>query len=212
MDTFTVPLEMSRFQRVEKLQTLLYFPFGFALITGGFDHIRAGGLARILLGGLGIACGMMLFFLIVFTWRRLSARERITLGWLEAFAGLVLLAQALTRPHPGTGFHPSYAGICLGLATLAQGVFAARLGARRARRRAIHFNPLGFSARMSRFHHLDLTWKSLQRVRASERVIEFETGEGRAHRINLKGVDNRTEVLAAFLAQASQNGIPVEGA
>lgn len=122
-------------------------------------------------------------------------------GWFDLAAGGLLIFEAFQGAHTKPGYErPQFFS---GLATIALGVFHARLHAFKAKRRYLKLDENGLEFRARRFHRISLAWNDLERIDCSGPSAVFYLKDGRRYKVRLKVLRNADEVRRSLTEHAS---------
>lgn len=80
---------------------------GIVLIFTGLDALLAGERKNIFLILLNFLAGGLLFATVIIEMKRAGTVQHRAVGWVEIFAGLVLIVEGANHFHPDKGFQPA---------------------------------------------------------------------------------------------------------
>ncbi len=199
MPAQTIILKPTRFRR-RALAVNHALP-GVLLVLDGIGTLAEGRGEHLPLAAAGIIAGAAVLATVG---RELAARveaEHRTVGWIDVFAGIVLVVEGANHFHPDKGFQPAHLYALVGVATSLKGLFHARL----ARWRRITFDEAGITGRLSLFRSVRLRWSDVASVvESGDRVLAVIGPDESRRTINLRGVENVALVKEAFREQMEQ--------
>ncbi|HET9129494.1 MAG TPA: hypothetical protein VFO86_01020, partial [Terriglobia bacterium] len=131
--------------------------------------------------------------------------EHGSVNWFDVASACVIFVDVAQMYKPYKAFQPAHLYFFAGVLLLARGFFGWRL----PRMRKVVLDEKGVSLRMSLFHGVNRTWADLSHIDFTENSVNF-VGENGGHRVSLRRVGNRKEVLDAIAEGARLHGIPVE--
>jgi hypothetical protein len=134
---------------------------------------------------------------------RRQAKPR-TIKWFDVAAGCVMFVDAVHRYNVHKGFQPAHLLILAGFITILRGIFVTRLPGRRR----VVLRDEGVFAHTALFRTLSLSWSDIQKIERGPFGVVFILGNERK-RLNLKRIENRTEVIDRIAGAATGQGIPV---
>jgi hypothetical protein len=171
---------------------------GLVLLMTGITGLREEGLHPLPIAE--VAAGAAVLIAVAREVRRHSEGGHGAVGWVEIFAGLMLMVEAWHAHRPGAGFQPATLYVVAGLLTIAIGVGYARI----PRVRKMVLNDDGFHIRTSPFRRLGMPWREVVSFETGPREIAVRTRDGKRHAIGLGMVENREEVAREFAAWAKR--------
>jgi len=191
--TYLAPTRQLRFRLM-----LNHLVPGAILVYAGIGALREEGrlllaLAEIIAGGgvLGASVAELI---------KPAHGEREAVGWVEVFAGLMLMVEGAHVHHPGRWFQPALFYVAAGVATIGIGLGYSRL----PRRRRMVLDDDGFLIVTSTFHRMKQSWDEVAGYDWSAPKLRVMTRDGRSHSINLGLVANRDEVVRTFAGRAER--------
>jgi hypothetical protein len=113
-------------------------------------------------------------------------------GWFDLAAGGLLIFEAFHGARTKPGYErPQFFS---GMATIALGVFHARLLAFKARRRYLKLHENGLEFRINRFRRVSIAWNDLARLDLAGPTAVFHLKSGRCQKLRLSVWQNADEV------------------
>lgn len=176
---------------------------GILLLLMGIENLSHGESEHLVFALLGIGFGAALIIAFIRDMRQTSHAALHGVHWFDVFAGIVIGLEAWHKYKPEKGFQPATLLFIVGMLTFLLGIFHGKLNAIRR----LTCAESGFLARTSLFHKLELTWKNIAAVQTANDSIQIITANGENHKINLRRVENKNEVVNFFEAQWQRNKI-----
>jgi hypothetical protein len=201
MDGITVYLKPTKALRRRLLANHL-MP-GLVLVVNGVDALLGGERKSPALIFLNFFAGGLLFATVIYEMKKAGSQEHKAVGWVEIFAGAVLVVEGVNHFHPNKGFQPAVLYWAVGLATVLMGVFHSRV----SRLRRAVLDETGSLIRTSPFHKLQMRWESVSSIDFDDSRMKVASKDGRVRKISLRMVENRAEVEVTFKGHAARNGI-----
>ena len=175
------------------------------LIVGGYEALAGETHERMLSPWLNISVGIVLLFSVVYEMRKKKNGHDRFVNWMDIVAGLVLLTEGVNMYHPNKIFQPAYGYLLVGVFTIGKGIFHTKF----PHGRKIVFRDDGFSARTSPFVRVRLSWENVSSITIDPTSIRFTIQKNRSRTLGLRRVENRNEVISAFVKQAQSLGIAI---
>jgi hypothetical protein len=170
---------------------------GLVLVFTGLGSILEAGLR--VLSVMAVVAGLAVLLATAREARKPAHHGDGETGWVEVFAGIMLVVEGLRVWHPGEWIQPALFYFLAGAAALAIGL---------ASRRIRHFRRIvldgdGFDFRASPFHRVRGTWSSVAGWTVEKDRIIVVLRDKVRRPIRLGSVLNRDDVVAAFCEVAA---------
>jgi hypothetical protein len=181
-----------RVSRTLRIQAVQHASAALMLILAAVGMLQGGDGNR-WLAGFEIAAGALLC-LAAGQELRPGTREHIApIGWVDLFAGLVLLAEGLHLQHRGT-HSVQYLYYGAALLMMVRSAFHPWLSGLRR----LELSPEGLFLRVTPFRRLRLQWSEILSADASDYGIDLALRDGSEKRIDLRDVVNAAQVRLAL--------------
>lgn len=206
MKSETIYLEPTKIrERAQMVNTILP---GVIVLMEGLSNLGGDEHYRIFSPVLNIFVGGGILGAAVVELRRSRKEGKRFIGWIDVFAGVVMITTGINIHHPGRFFQPGVMYMLAGTAIIFKGILNSKISSRRQ----IVFDESGFQARISVFRRLRLTWSNLNSLTISESAIKFTSIEDAEHILSLRRYENRNDIMAKFKEYASGRGVKIESA
>jgi hypothetical protein len=171
---------------------------GLVLVLTGITGLREEGLHPLPIAE--VAAGAAVLIAVARELRRHGDGGHGAVGWVEIFAGLMLMVEGWHAHHPGAGFQPGTIYGIAGLLAIGVGIAYPRI----PRIRKLVLDDERFHIRTSPFRRLGMPWRDVETFETGPREIAVRTREGKRHSIDLGLVENRAEVVRLFAEWAKR--------
>lgn len=197
MNTQTIYLQPTKFRK--KVEMINHLLPGIILVINGFSSLYNPEEIHLFSPYLNIASGTAVILAGMYELRFAKHENHTVVSWIDIFAGIMLITEALNHYHSGKIFQPAFLYLLLGIFTILKGVYHTKF----PKIRRITFTDEGFMARTSKFHKLRLTWKEITSIRVDATSIQMVTTNGRNRIFNMKRIENTNDIIAMFRTYAS---------
>ncbi len=176
---------------------------GAMLLILGVEALSGGGDAHIYSAWLNIVVGVAVIVAVVRELRKKSPHEHSVIGWVDAFAGCVIIVEGINHYHPHKVFQPAYFYWLAGLLTILLGVFHQKVSSVRR----ITFRKEALSVRTRLLRTFTISWSAIASIRFSRDALVLRTHDGETRRLRLKNYENIEQIRGAFSAEAALHEI-----
>jgi len=176
---------------------------GVLLLLMGIESLSHGDSEHLVFALLGIGAGAALIISFIRDMRQSAHAAPHGVHWFDIFAGIVIGLEAWHKYKPEKGFQPATLLFIVGVITFLLGIFHGKL----SRLARLTCDENGLLARTSPFHKLQLGWKDIAAVQATNNAIQITTANDERRKISLRRVENKNEVIDFLKAQWQKNKI-----
>ncbi len=196
-----VPLVLNR-KAKQRMKVNHLIP-GATLLILGVEALGGGGDAHVYSAWLNIVVGGAVIVAVVRELRKRAPREHSVIGWVDAFAGCVIIVEGINHYHPHKGFQPAYLYWLAGLLTILLGVFHEKVSSVRR----ITFRKEALSIRTRLLRSFTISWDAIASIQFSRDALVLQTQDGGTLRLGLKNYENIEQIRDAFSAEAASHEI-----
>jgi hypothetical protein len=140
---------------------------------------------------LNVAVGVAVLIVFRMELKHESSTKWKSVLWFDVFAGIVLIVEAINDHHPGKIFQPALFYFLIGLVVVIRGIFHTQFPTLRK----LTCDDSGFILRPNLFRRYKFLWNKVAALEIVSYTLQIKTTDGRTSNINLRRVENRTEIL-----------------
>jgi hypothetical protein len=154
---------------------------------------------------LNITSGSAVILAVIYEQQFVQHDRRKIISWVDTFAGIMIITDALNRYNPKKSFQPASLLFLAGIVTLAKRLLLSKL----PDTGCVIFNDRNINVRFSLLRKQEFRWDEISSVQAIDSAIRVITTDGRNHTIRLWNIENRQEIIAKLNEFAQSKNITV---